>query len=111
MFVDGLRVSSYGRSFELLPGCHVVTSLDRWGHTGSDAVVVAKPSAVTFAMEMVGGRRYTIVFDVHMRSKFEGELAIRANEVDAQGNLVRTFSPASTEDIAACRQRGTTNSP
>ncbi|HZU85184.1 MAG TPA: hypothetical protein VE987_19765, partial [Polyangiaceae bacterium] len=56
-FVDGRDVSSYGASFELLPGCHVIGTRSTWGSdvSGSATGMIVSTGTWTFALPMRAG--------------------------------------------------------
>lgn len=103
--VDGKDVTEHGSTFELLPGCHVVGTLSKWGaFDPRSGGVVAETGRWVFAMPMRSGYSYSISVDVEHASGPTGAVMILAHESDAEGNTTRSFAPAKTErDISACR--------
>jgi hypothetical protein len=106
--VDGKDVTE-GRSFELLPGCHVVVTPKKWGHvdsSGSGGVLV-DTGRVTFALVMKPGHTYLIEVQVQMMGGSVGSAVVQTIEGDGAGNRVAVLHPAaSTADIDACKEAG-----
>lgn len=98
--VDGKFVSEYGGAFALLPGCHVVGVVEKWGRVDPQmGGVVANLPRIVFAIPMQGGHRYVVRIDARVEGGPTGSVNITAHEEDAQGNVTQTFSP--TSDAAA----------
>ena len=103
--VDGKEVSSLGSVFELLPGCHIVTTPMDYGRVGPDGGWIIKTGHVTFALNMTAGRRYGVEVRVPILHT-AGAASVVTTEKDAQGNLTQTIARAQSEgDIVACRER------
>lgn len=104
--VDGHEISSRTRSFELLPGCHVVTSGGSVGHgTDHDAWIAYLPT-VTFAFRMLPGATYNIAFSIDptLGRGPVGSGQVTATERDAAGKL-RTVSPVkNASEVRDCRR-------
>jgi len=103
--IDGQNVSALGRWFELLPGCHVVTTSPEWQvRVESSASGILPPNGqLTYAMNMKAGYRYEIQPRLWQlrRSQF---LIISAYEKDPGGAVMREFVPAMSEtDLAGCQ--------
>jgi hypothetical protein len=99
--VDGRDVRGLGKSFALLPGCHVVRSATRWGEGGQTGAVVASLPPLSFAIDMEAGKRYV----VEIRMIGVGShvmVGVEARELDAQGETIRGLAP--TEDAAELAQ-------
>lgn len=94
--VDGRQVSNAGRTFELLPGCHVVTTRARVARGWS---VPAIPPEFTFVIQFQAGRGYVLEY-----SGRSGTATMNALEKDAQGNVLSSLVPTSDKDsIARCQ--------
>jgi hypothetical protein len=97
------------KAFELLPGCHIVTTPTRWKR-GSDegdpeiGGMVARTGELTFAFLMRPGYAYDIAFEVasSFNSLPVGEGWVVAREVAQSGKVVRTFRPSRPQEIDAC---------
>ena len=102
-FVDGRDLADHGRSFELLPGCHVVGTPEKWGGASLDAAMVATTGVVYFALPMKPGRHYSI--DVHTDGMAGpvGTLRIEARETASNGEPTELFAPVTSQaEIDAC---------
>jgi hypothetical protein len=104
-WVDGRDVTKLGGAFELLPGCHIVTTPTRFGGDNTTGAISATTGALTFAVSMVAGRHYLIVLGDDLNGAPTGRVTVRLNEMDAAGEAVRAIGPAnSSEEIEACRR-------
>ncbi len=114
-FIDGEDVSSYGSSFELLPGCHLVGTPSHWGKTDFNSGGMSGDTGRwTFAVPMRAGYQYAIEVQVEQGTGPTGRMRIRAFERDAHGTTTREFAPPlSADDVQACRQEapGPTRAP
>jgi hypothetical protein len=104
--VDGQDVSSRGSSFELLPGCHVVTLLKKVGDInptvgGWSATL---PNYV-FAFRMRPAHAYVIEYHLQDGSGSTGQLAMKVEERAPQGQgPASPLGPATDPaDFEACR--------
>lgn len=102
--VDGKDVSAQGRSFDLLPGCHIVVTPSKSGTMDSTAGVVITTGPRTFAIPMKAAHSYVI--EVGVSGTF-GELSgsgyLLGREIDEAGNTTRKFAPAaSPQDVQDC---------
>jgi hypothetical protein len=101
--VDGKDVSSIGGTYELLPGCHVIDTPTKWGQAGQTGGVVITTGVVTYTLPMQAGYHYAISVDTNHTTGPTGTAAIHAKELDAGGNVVREFVPASSQhELDAC---------
>ena len=103
--VDGKDVSAHGKSFELLPGCHIVGTPSKWGTMDSTAGVVITTGPHQFAIPMKAGHSYSI--EVGSSSPFltapTSPAYLSAREMDAGGTTTRRFAPAeSPQDLRDC---------
>ncbi len=101
-FVDDKDVSSLGGYFELLPGCHVITTpTPRWSKSGGGALA----ARWTFALPMKAGHQYRIEVSPGVMMAPTGRFTIKGYESDLRGNKTREFEHAtSPKDIEACKE-------
>jgi hypothetical protein len=102
--VDGQDVSHFGKSFSLLPGCHVVKLAQKTGEIntlGSGGYVASLPD-VTYAFRMRPAHTYEIEIQTDPSSGPIGEIRIRAWERDANGAANELGPARSTEEIDDC---------
>ncbi|HVV51964.1 MAG TPA: hypothetical protein VHO06_20005 [Polyangia bacterium] len=85
--VDGRDVSELGGAFELLPGCHVVTTPTHWGNGGRYDPVTANVSALELPIAMVAGRHYLVVSS-NTHGAPVGRATLDVSETDAHGRQV-----------------------
>jgi hypothetical protein len=101
--VDGVDVESRGTTFELLPGCHVVTMTPTIGDGNVSGAWSADFGRVLYAFRMKPGKLYSIDPEARFGSAGHGSVRIRSYERNADGTLVAGLRPvASAEDIQAC---------
>jgi hypothetical protein len=103
--VDGRDLSHFSAGlFELLPGCHVVQTPTRWGEVDYAGGMVATTGTVTFALPMTAGHRYVIVVDPGPLGPSAFTVSVRADELTADGALLRSRGPTrSVDELEACR--------
>jgi hypothetical protein len=100
--VDGQDVRKHGRTFALLPRCHVVTLLPAVGETTPSATWVGNLPHYTYAMDMSGGYYYAIHYRFEPGNGPVGNLRVWADETDPAGAL-RPIGPAgSGAEIHRC---------
>jgi hypothetical protein len=105
--VDGEAVKASERSFELLPGCHVVMSGGSVGHGADREAWLAHLPTTVFAMQMQPGATYSVAFDIDpaLGRGPIGTGRILATERDAQGRT-RLIPAITTEaEARACREQ------
>ena len=105
--IDGEDVSRKGKSFALLPGCHIVRLLDKVGaiNTSSSGGYVGIIGGVIFALRMKASFAYEIEVGFFDTTGPTGELTIRAWERAADGSSSTPIAPAQSEaDIDECRK-------
>jgi hypothetical protein len=102
--VDGQDVSSKGRTFELLPGCHVVTLQRNIGEGSATGAWAANFPRLTVAFEMKPAHRYSITTDAKDTSAPVGRVTILAREKAPDGSTVRVPFAGGDGDIVACRR-------
>jgi hypothetical protein len=110
--VDNQQVTE-GKSFELLPGCHIISTPARWGradaHSGG---TMADTGHQTFALVMKPGHRYFIDVNLKMMGGSTGTVVLEAREEDPSGKRTQVFGPAhSIADIENCKQAGSGLAP
>ena len=66
--VDGQDVSHKGQTFELLPGCHVVTLQRNIGEGSANGAWAANLPPLTVAFQMKPAHRYAIASDMTTRA-------------------------------------------
>jgi hypothetical protein len=101
--VDGKDVSGKGRTFELLPGCHLVQLLRQVGDSSNTGSWSAHLPPYLFAIWMRPGRAYVISYQVQSNGGPTGTIYFDAEERDRSGT-VRRFGPArGQEDVERCK--------
>lgn len=96
--VDGRDVSSSERSFEVLPGCHVVTTRAR---VAQGWTVAGIPPRWTFVIQVQAGHGYVLEYTGR-----SGTSAMNALEKDARGQIVASLAPTSDRAlIERCRAK------
>lgn len=106
--VDGVNVSLKGKTFELLPGCHIVTLERNVGAGGDNGAWAANLPGITYAFEMKPGHLYKIDLDLRESSGPMSRLWIRAHERAPDGSTVRLGTARSEADLQDCRNWATT---
>jgi hypothetical protein len=101
--VDGVNVSLKGKTFELLPGCHIATLERNIGAGGDNGAWAANLPPITFAFEMKPAHFYKIIIDLQESSAPVGRIRITARETAPDGSSVRLGNARSTADIQDCR--------
>lgn len=94
MAIDGKNVLKLGRNFELMPGCHLVTTRRTWGGVGDNGGVVADIGAQTYAIRMLAGHSYLIEVKPEGTTGSASFVRVSAKERDATGKVTGSFSPA-----------------
>lgn len=102
--VDGLDVSRKGQTFELLPGCHVVTLQRNIGEGSANGAWAANLPALTVAFPMKPAHRYAIASAMEDTSGPVGRVTIVAREKAPDGSTVRIPFARSEDDILSCRR-------
>ena len=105
--VDGRDVSRLGKSFALLPGCHVVRPVNKVAEidkTAPNAYVARVPSDLTYAIRMQAGHTYEIeVRPADNTAHTSVDALVQAWDRDAQGTFTPVVPIASTAEIDACQ--------
>jgi hypothetical protein len=105
--VDGEDVSRLGKSFTLLPGCHIVRLTDKVGDINSQTAsgFVGEMSGVVFAFRMKAGYTYDIDIQLNDVNGPTGRMSIGAWERALDGSSKIALGPATSgNEIDACRQ-------
>ena len=103
--VDGVSVARDGNTFDLEPGCHVVTLVRTVGEGGDHEPWTADVPRLVYAFKMTAGHAYVIEHRVQMASNRVGIVTVSAVERDASGVLIGPVPPSrGGQDIEDCRQ-------
>jgi hypothetical protein len=103
--VDGVSVAREGNTFDLEPGCHVVTLVRTVGQGGDHEPWTADVPRLVYAFKMTGGRIYAIEHSVQLASNQNGTVSVAAFERDGSGALIGPVAPVQgAQDIANCKQ-------
>jgi hypothetical protein len=102
--VDGHDVSGKGQTFELLPGCHVVTLQRNIGMGTASGAFAANVGHLVIAFPMRPGHSYTIVMEQDDSSAPVGRYTIVASEKAPDGSVVRVPFARSDDDITSCQR-------
>ncbi len=106
LLVDGFAPSSHDRSFELLPGCHVVSAGGSVGYgTDHDSWIAHLPTVV-FAFRMRAAASYNISYriDPTLGRGPIGTGQVVAHERDAQGRVRVVPALKSAAELDECRR-------
>jgi hypothetical protein len=104
--VDGQDVSREGKSFALLPGCHIVRLADKIGaiNTTASGGFVGSTGGPIFALRMKANFTYEIDIQLRETAGPTGQIIIQAWERPADGSSMTPIAPARSEaDIADCQ--------
>ena len=104
--VDGQDVSRLGKSFALVPGCHIVRLVEKVGAINTSAATgfVGMTGGVVFALKMRANFAYEVEVQMRETAGPTGTLLIQAWERAADGSSATPIPPARSEaDIDACR--------
>jgi len=102
--VDGQDVSHEGKSFSLLPGCHIVKLAAKTGEintVGSGGYVANLPPAV-YAFHMQAAHTYEIEVVIEATTGPIGPITIRAWDRDANGGGLEQSPVTSSAEIDDC---------
>jgi hypothetical protein len=102
--VDGQSVAAQGQTFELLPGCHIVTLQRNIGAGTASGAWAANFGYLVVPFEMKPGHRYLISADFEDTSAPVGHAQVMARERAPDGSTIRVPFARSNEDIRACRR-------
>jgi hypothetical protein len=104
--VDGQDVSQLGKSFALLPGCHIVQPASKIAEvdtTGPNAYVARVPPNIVYAMRMQAGHTYEL--EVRPREntgQTSTDATIRAWDRDGAGHATPVAPVAANADLQTC---------
>ena len=102
--VDGVDVARKGDTFDLAPGCHVVTLVHKIGQGGEHEPWSVDVPHWVYAFRMIAGHLYVIEHRVQMASNRNGTVTVSALERDGRGALVRPIPPSrGVQDIEDCK--------
>ena len=102
--IDGKDVSHLGKSFSLLPGCHIVKLAPKTGQinaVGSGGYVASLPPAL-YAFRMRPTHTYEIEVVLDSTTGPVGPITIRAWDRDANGGALEQSPVTSTVEIDDC---------
>ena len=103
--VDGVSVASKGNTFDLEPGCHVVTLVRTVGEGGEHEPWTADVPRSVYAFKMSAGHVYVIEHRVQMSSNRNGTVTVSALERDGSGAMMGPVAPVrGAQDIEDCKQ-------
>jgi len=102
--VDGEDVSRKGQTFELMPGCHVVTLQRNIGEGSASGAWAANLPHLTVAFAMKPAHRYAIRSEMEDTSGPVGRVTIVARDKAPDGSSVRVPFARSEDDILDCRR-------
>ena len=103
--VDGVSVSGKGNTFDLAPGCHVVTLVHTVGEGGEHEPWTAEVPRSVYAFKMSAGHIYGIEYRVQMSSNRNGTVTVSALERDGSGAMISPVAPVrGAQDIEDCKQ-------
>ncbi len=91
--------------FELLPGCHIVYTPERWGSVTAGVTATAQTGKRPFALPMRAGHFYKIEVLTQVQTSISGSLEIKGFETDAAGQQTRVFTAVTdAAELEACRK-------
>jgi hypothetical protein len=103
--VDGVSVANRGNTFDLAPGCHVVTLVRTVGQGGEHEPWTADVPRQVFAFRMMAGHAYVIEHSVQLASNRNATATVSAFERDGSGALIGPVAPVrGGQDTEECRQ-------
>jgi hypothetical protein len=101
--VDGTDVTSLMPPYELLPGCHIVRTPERWGAVGTDMSMAAQTGMLPFALPMRAAHSYVVEVRTQLQTGIAGRIEIRAVETNASGEQTGVFPVTSDRsELEAC---------
>jgi hypothetical protein len=101
--VDGAEVSPHGKTFTLLPGCHVVALQNAIGAGGEGGAWSAHLPPMTYAFRMKAAHSYVIEVLMQDSSGPVGSLEIKAVDRGPSGSA-RQVPLENSADIETCRR-------
>ena len=107
--VDDVNVAGKGRTFELLPGCHVVTLQRNIGAGTASGAFAANVGHLVIALAMRPAHRYVIAMEIEESSAPVGRYMIVAREKAPDGSATRLPFARSEDDIVNCKRWAQSN--
>jgi hypothetical protein len=104
-WVDGRNVSKLGGAFELLSGCHVITTPTTSGGSTTTGAAKVTTSPITFAVPMVAGRHYLVDIKEGTTGGPSFEVTVQIDEMSPSGEPIRSLQPATQAELQACREQ------
>jgi hypothetical protein len=101
--VDDSQVAEKGRTFAVLPGCHIVRTTTSVGGEGPGGWWSVHMPEMVYALRMKAGHRYKIDFEMEETSAPVGRVFAKAWEQDPTGARKGLSPAASTSEIDDCR--------
>lgn len=92
--VDGREVSTLDRSFELLPGCHVVETARQLVIANENMTWAGVVDPLAFVFQMKPGYEYQVVVEMAEGMGGTARLSISGAELDATGKRTAAVPPA-----------------
>jgi hypothetical protein len=102
--VDDQNVAAKGQTFELLPGCHIVTLQKNIGAGTANGAWAANLPRLVVAFYMKPAHRYMISSTEPETSAPVGRIHISASEKAPDGTVVRVPFAGSEADIVNCKR-------
>jgi len=102
--VDGEVVAGKGQTFELLPGCHVVTLQRNIGAGTANGAWAANVGHLVIAFPMRAAHSYVITTDFEDSTAPVGHYQIVAREKAPNGSAVRVPFARSDDDVLNCKR-------
>ncbi len=91
--IDDQRVSE-GKMYEVLPGCHVIRTPERWASKDSSAIVSARTGQRKFSIDAKPGYTYVVELDVRfIGGGSTGSSTLKVIETAADGKKTPDFRP------------------
>jgi hypothetical protein len=103
--VDGVDVARNGDTFDLAPGCHVVTLVRRIGQGGEHEPWSVDVPRWVYVFKMTGGHVYAIEHHIQLASNQNGTVTVSAFELDGSGAIIEPVAPSrGAQDIEECKR-------
>jgi hypothetical protein len=102
--VDDVDVAAKGKTFELLPGCHVVTLQKSIGAGTASGAWAMNVGRLVIPFRMKAAHIYTIKMEIEDASGPVGRARIVAREKDPGGSVVEVGFAGSEDDVLMCRR-------
>jgi hypothetical protein len=102
--VDDVNVAGKGQTFELMPGCHVVTLQRNIGAGTASGAWAANVGHLVIAFPMRPAHRYVIAMEIEESSAPVGRYMLVARERAPDGSVTRVPFARSDDDILSCKR-------